>query len=71
MYTGQEDFAEKYDQYVVLVDKARSMAAMGGAANLFGELRGDLMEVNALMERTAELQGRLTKELGQVAALKE
>lgn len=71
MYTGQEDFGEKYDQYVVLVDKARSMAALGGAANLFGDLRGDLVEINGLMDRTMELQGRLTKELGQVAALQE
>ena len=71
LYTGQEDFAEKYDQYVMMVDKGRSMAQLGGAANLFGELRGNLMETQALMDRTMELQGRLTKELGQIAALQE
>jgi hypothetical protein len=71
LYVGQEDFAEKYDQYVMMVDKGRSMAQLGGAANLFGELRGNLMETQALMDRTMELQGRLVKELGQIAALQE
>ena len=71
LYTGQEDMAEKYDQYVIMVDKGRSMAQLGGAANLFGELRGELMETQALMDRTLELQGRLAKELGQIAALPE
>jgi hypothetical protein len=71
LYTGQEDIAEKYDQYVIMVDKGRSMAQLGGAANLFGELRGELMETQAIMDRTVELQGRLAKELGQIAALPE
>jgi len=71
LYTGQEDMAEKYDQYVIMVDKGRSMAQLGGAANLFGELRGELMETQAIMDRTFELQGRLAKELGQIAALPE
>jgi hypothetical protein len=71
LYTGQEDMAEKFDQYVIMVDKGRSMAQLGGAANLFGELRGELMETQGLMERTLELQGRLTKELGQIATLPE
>lgn len=71
LYTGQEDFAEKYDQYVLSVDKSRSMAQLGGAANLFGELRGNLVESQALMDRTMELQGRLIKELGQIAAIQE
>jgi hypothetical protein len=47
------------------------MAQLGGAANLFGELRGELMETQGLMDRTLELQGRLTKELGQIATLPE
>jgi hypothetical protein len=71
LYTGQEDMAEKFDQYVIMVDKGRSMAQLGGAANLFGELRGELMETQAIMDRTLELQGRLAKELGQIAALPE
>lgn len=71
LYTGQGDLAEKYDQYVMMVDKGRSMAQLGGAANLFGELRGNLMETQALMDRTMELQGRLVKELGQIAAIQE
>jgi hypothetical protein len=71
LFTGQDDIAEKYDQYVIMVDKGRSMAQLGGAANLFGELRGELMETQAIMDRTLELQGRLAKELGQIAALPE
>jgi hypothetical protein len=71
LYIGQEDFAEKYDQYVIAVDKGRSMAQLGSAANMFGDLRGDLVEATALMERTMELQGRLVKELGQIAALEK
>ncbi len=71
LYIGQEDFGEKYDQYVIGVDKGRSMAQLGGAANLFGDLRGDLVMATGLMERTLELQGRLIKELGQIAALEQ
>jgi hypothetical protein len=71
LYTGQPDFAEKYDNYVLMVDKGRSMGTLGGAANLFGQLRGELTTTQALMDRTKEVQGRLIKELGKVAALEE
>ena len=35
-----------------MVDKGRSMGTLGGAANLFGELRGELMDTKALIDRT-------------------
>lgn len=71
LYTGQTDFAEKYADYVIGVDKGRSMKTLGSSAKLFGEFRGDLAEINGLMEKIAETQGRLIKRLGEVAALEE
>lgn len=71
LFMGQNDFLEKYDNYVVSVDKGRSMGTLGGAANLFGQLRGELTSTQALMDRTLEVQGKLIKELGKVAALEE
>ncbi len=71
LYTGQDDFAEKFADYVIGVDKARSMKTLGSSAKLFGEFRGDLSEIGGLMEKIAETQGRLIKRLGEVAALEE
>jgi hypothetical protein len=71
LYTGQTDFAEKFADYVIGVDKARSMKTLGSSAKLFGEFRGDLTEINGLMLKIAETQGRLIKRLGEVAALEE
>jgi hypothetical protein len=69
LFSGQDDFAEKYDNYVITIDKGRSMPTLGAAANLFGSFRGDLVATKALMDRTVEVQGRLVKELGKVADL--
>jgi hypothetical protein len=71
LYTGQEDFAEKYGDYVLVVDKARSMKTLGIGASLYGDYRRELAEAAAIMEKTAEIQGRLIRDLGKVAALKE
>jgi hypothetical protein len=71
MFLGQADFAEKPDTYVVLVDKARSMGLLGAGASLFGQLRADLVEAQMLLDKTTEIQGRLIKELGKIAALPE
>lgn len=71
VFVGQTDIAENYGNYVVMMDKARSMSIIGEAANLFGELRAELVEANGVMEKTSEAQGRLMKELGKVAALEE
>ena len=69
LFTGQDDFTEKYEQYVITIDKGRSMGTLGTAANLFGGFRGELVSTKALMDRTMEIQGRLVKELGKVADL--
>jgi len=71
LYTGQSDFAEKYADYVISVDKGRSMKTLGSSAKLFGEFRGDLSELGGLMDKITETQGRLIKRLGEVAALQE
>jgi hypothetical protein len=71
LYNGQDDFVEKMDNYVVMIDKGRSMGTLGVAANLFGQLRGEIVTTQGLMDRTMEVQGRLIKELGKVAALEE
>jgi hypothetical protein len=71
LYTGQDDFAEKYADYVIGVDKGRSMKTLGSSAKLFGEFRGDITEISNLMEKTTESQGRLIKRLGEIAALEE
>jgi hypothetical protein len=71
LYTGQDDFAEKYADYVIGVDKGRSMKTLGSSAKLFGEFRGDITEISNLMEKITESQGRLIKRLGEIAALEE
>ena len=43
LFTGQEDFLEKYENYVIMIDKGRSMPILGTAANLFGQFRGELV----------------------------
>jgi hypothetical protein len=53
----------------MLVDKARSMGTLGTSANLFGQLRGDLVDAQGLINKTSEIQGRLITELQKVANL--
>jgi hypothetical protein len=71
LFTGQADFLEKYGNYVIVVDKARSMKTLGTSANLFAQYRADVAELNGIMEKTAEIQGRLIKELGKINMLQE
>lgn len=69
MYSGQDGLSEGFEKYVFMLDKVRSKTILGESANLFGKYRGDLMEINSKMEKAAEVQGRLLKSLGNVAAL--
>jgi len=71
LYIGQEDFGEKFANYVLMLDKGRSMSILGEQASLFGKLRADLMELNALVTKATESQGVLLKELGKVRSLEE
>ena len=71
LYSGQDDFVEKFETYVISVDKGRSMGTLGGAANLYGQLRAEIMTTQALMDKAIETQGRLIKALGAIAKLEE
>jgi hypothetical protein len=71
LFTGQTDVGESIEKYVFAVDKARSATILGESANLFAKYRSDLMELNQRMEKTIEVQGRLTKDLGPIAAMSE
>lgn len=71
LFTGQEDAAASIDKFVFPLDKARSATILGESANLFAKYRADLLELNARMEKTVEVQGRLTKDLGPIAAMSE
>jgi hypothetical protein len=68
LYSGQ-DIGESFDKYVFMVDKVRSRTILGESANVFGKYRGDIMDLNARMEKATEVQGRLLKSLGGVASL--
>lgn len=71
LFTGQADVGESIEKYVFAIDKARSATILGESANLFAKYRADLMELNQRMEKTVEVQGRLMKDLGPIAAMSE
>jgi hypothetical protein len=71
LYTGQGDVGESFEKYVFMIDKVRSRTILGENANLFAKYRADLMELNTRMDKTNEIQGRLLKGLGPIAAMSE
>ena len=71
LFAGQGDVGESFEKYAFMVDKVRSRTILGESANLFAKFRGDLMDLNGIMERTTEVEGRLIKDLGPIAAMKE
>jgi hypothetical protein len=71
LFQGQSDYLEKSGDYVISVDKAKSMKTLGGGATLFGQYRSDIGEINGLMVKTAEIQGRLIKSLGEINNMQE
>ncbi|QQR91832.1 MAG: hypothetical protein IPJ88_09080 [Myxococcales bacterium] len=70
LYSGQS-LKENTDNYVIPVEKARSMAILGEPADAFATYSKDLLELGALIEATVETQGRLEKALGDIAKLEE
>lgn len=68
LYSGQE-IGESFEKYVFMVDKVRSRTILGESASQFGKYRGDVLELNRIMDKAAEVQGRLLKSLGGVASL--
>jgi len=71
LFAGQGDLGEAFEKYAFLVDKVRSRTILGESANLFAKFRGDLMDLNQRMEKTTEVEGRLIKDLGPIAAMSE
>lgn len=70
-YAGQPEITEKPDNFVILIEKGQSMSILGQPANAFREMRAELMDLNAIMSKTLETQGRLLKDLGQIATLSD
>lgn len=71
LYVGQDNFDKDYARYVIVLDKMRSRSILGESASLFAQYQGQLMELKGLLSKVSETQGRLTKELGKVAAMEE
>jgi hypothetical protein len=71
LFDGQDDVGDAIDKYVFMVDKVRSRSILGEAANLFAKFRTDLLELNARVERTAEVQQRLLQDLGQISSMRD
>jgi hypothetical protein len=69
LYAGQPEVAKKPDNFVILIEKGQSMAILGQPSKAFSEIRADFVELNAIMAKTIETQGRLLTELGQIATL--
>jgi hypothetical protein len=63
----QELTAETADSFVILVDPSISGGVFGEGASEFAQYLADIQAIKALMERTIEIQGRLTQSLGRIA----
>jgi len=68
LFTGQ-DLTSKTSDFVIMIDKGRSGDILSGATNQFQSFARDLMEAKTLADQTAEMQGQLTKSLGNVVKL--
>lgn len=68
LYTGG-DLAEETDSFVILTHTQRSVGVLGERASACAVYQRDLLQIKTLMDRTAEVQGRLESELGNVARL--
>jgi len=68
LFTGQ-DLGSKTSDYVIKIDKGRSGDVLSGATNQFQNFARDLMEAKTLADQTVEMQGQLTKSLGNVVKL--
>jgi hypothetical protein len=71
LYSGQDGLSDSSEKYAFMLDKVRSRSILGESANLFAKFRADLMDLNTRMDKTNEVQGRLLKGLGPIAAMPE
>lgn len=70
LYAGQ-DLKVDPGQYVVLTDTPKSVGVLGQQASVFAEYQRDLIALRQLADSTLEVQGRLERELGEIARLRE
>ncbi len=68
-FVGQDKFLTSPTEFVIVINKARSMGILAEAANPFATYRAEVTELNLLMNKVMETQGRLIKALGEVATL--
>jgi hypothetical protein len=71
LYSGQDGLSDSSEKYAFMLDKVRSRSILGESANLFAKFRSDLVDLNTRMDKTNEVQGRLLKGLGPIAAMPE
>jgi hypothetical protein len=71
VFSGQEDLLKNTGEYVIMLDKLRSRTILGAPTSIFAEFRGTVSDINGIMIKTVEIQGRLLKALGEVASLTE
>ncbi|MBN1653468.1 MAG: hypothetical protein JXA30_06795 [Deltaproteobacteria bacterium] len=67
-FVGQKEISVNPSDYVIMINKSRSMGILGQAANQFAEFRAEVTKLNLMMNQTMEIQGRLIKTMGEVAA---
>jgi hypothetical protein len=67
-FVGQKEILENPSDFVIMINKSRSMGILGQAASQFAEFRGEVTKLNLMMNQTMEIQGRLIKMMGEVAA---
>lgn len=70
LYMGQ-DLRQSASNYVILTNPDQSEGVLGQRKNAFASYRGDLTNLERLMESTLQTQGGLEKGLGAVAGLDE
>jgi len=70
LYAGQ-DLRQNASNYVILTNPEQSAGVLGQRKNAFASYRGDLADLERLMDATLETQGSLERSLGSVAGLKE
>jgi hypothetical protein len=70
VYTGG-DLSKNPSDVVLLTDARRSLGVLGNRASEFATYQRHLLELKQLMDKVVEAQGRLERELGEVASLKE
>ena len=59
LYSGQSDFIENPGSYTFLVDEKANWRILGEPPNLFDDFKKDVDDLNAVMQQTLEIQGRL------------